>query len=131
MAEVQNHAIAVVDDDPLVRRALQRILVAMNYPVAPFDSAEEFLASKDTHRFSCLLLDVQMPGLSGIDLYTRLAAENRTPPVIFISANPDVAHAVARAAGPAILLLKPLDAESLREAINEAISALPTPVTPS
>ncbi len=119
-----NRPIAVVDDDPLVRRALERILDAMDYSVEPFGSAEDFLASEARDRYGCLVLDVQMAGVSGLDLYAQLAAEGREIPVVFISASRDAVKSVAAAAGPdSLVLLKPLDADHLREAIDKKMSA--------
>ncbi len=125
-AEVQlgNRPIAVVDDDPLVRRALERILDAMDYSVEPFGSAEDFLACEARDHYGCLVLDVQMAGLSGLDLYAQLAAEGREIPIVFISASRDAVKSVENAAGPnSLVLLKPLDAEHLRDAINKKMSA--------
>ena len=119
-----NRPIAVVDDDPLVRRALQRILDTMDYKVEPFGSAEDFLASEARDGYGCLVLDIQLTGLSGLDLYAQLAAEGREIPIVFISASRDAVKSVEAAAGPdSLVLLKPLDAEHLRDAINKKMSA--------
>lgn len=116
------HPIALVDDDPTVRRALQRILSTMDYAVSPFASAEEFLAAEQVGQFRCLLLDIQLRGLSGLELYAQLTAEHRLIPVVFISASADGLRAARAAAGEdSEVMLKPLDAESLKAAIDRSI----------
>lgn len=116
------HSVALVDDDPNVRRAVKRVLDTMDFYVSPFESAEDFLACMAQKNFHCLLLDLQLRGLSGLDLYQRLQAEERTIPVIFISASPDALRTVkATAGGDSEVLLKPLDAEILRATIDRAI----------
>ena len=118
------HPIALVDDDPTVRRALQRILSTMDYAVSPFGSAEDFLADGQIGQFRCLLLDIQLRGLSGLELYAQLAAEKRLIPIIFISASADGLRAARAAAGPETeVMLKPLDAENLKAAIDRSIGS--------
>ena len=115
---------ALVDDDPTVRRALQRILGSMDYAVSPFGSAEDFLASHPHGQYGCLLLDLQLCGLSGLELYARLEQQDSVLPVIFISASPDALRSAEAAAGPESLgLLKPLDAEDLRAALDQKLGA--------
>lgn len=96
----------------------------MDYEVEPFGSAEDFLASGGRDGYGCLVLDVQMAGLSGLDLYAQLAAEGQEIPIVFISASRDAVKSVEATAGPdSLVLLKPLDADHLRDAINKKMSA--------
>ena len=116
------YLIALVDDDPNVRRAVKRVLDTMDFTVSPFASAEDFLAFVPQENFHCLLIDIQLRGLSGLDLYLQLVAEDRVAPVVFISASPDAVRSVRSTAGPdSEILLKPLDAELLRATINRAM----------
>src|SRR5262249_31993707 len=102
--------------------ALARLLRAAGYRTETFADAESFLAHLPTHSPDCLILDVRMPGLSGIELHKRLAAERRGMPTIFITGHGDSMMA-ARAidAGAAGFLLKPFEDEQLLEAVRGAI----------
>src|SRR6266545_3293934 len=89
--------ICVVDDDEDVRRAVRRLLRAAGFIAETFASAEEFLESRDDTRADCLVLDVHLGGLSGVDLQQRLAASGSSIPVVFITAYDDMAtHERAR-----------------------------------
>jgi len=77
--------IAIVDDDKLVRRSIARLLKSVGFKVEVFASAEDFLQRGNLHDTACLILDVQLPGMSGLDLQRRLAAHHH-PPIIFVSA---------------------------------------------
>jgi FixJ family two-component response regulator len=109
--------IAIVDDDASVRRALQRLVESAGYTVQAFASAREFLDWLPQNQAACLVLDVQMDGMSGFDLQRRLAV-----PVIFITAHDDtltrerIRH--ARVAGH---LRKPIDAQAVLNAIRTAV----------
>lgn len=109
--------IAIVDDDAPVRRALQRLVESAGYTVQAFASAAEYLAWLPQGRAACLVLDVHMDGLSGLDLQQRLAV-----PVIFITAHDDALTLDrinrARAAGH---LRKPIDAQAVLQAIRTAV----------
>jgi len=114
--------IFVVDDDESVRRALQRLLKSAGFAVETFASAEYFL--KRTHHDApgCLLLDVRMPGLSGLDLQKRLAASGSTMPIIFMTAHDDEeARSEALKSGAVAFLLKPFEERALLDAIRGAI----------
>src|SRR5829696_8080987 len=78
-------AVYVVDDDPSVRAALRRLLRSGGHPVRLFASAEQFLANTDSSARGCLILDVMMPGMSGLQLHERLASHGWELPVIFIT----------------------------------------------
>ena len=81
--------IAIVHDDDAVRRAIMSFMRSLGYDVSAFSSAEAFLESEQINDTSCLVTDLQMPGLSGIDLQDRLIAEGYRIPVIFITGHPD------------------------------------------
>ena len=108
----------------MIRKALQRILSSDNFDVSPFGCAEDFLESGCTDHFTCLLLDLQLTGLSGLELYTVLVTEKRVLPVVFLSANPDALRVAQAAAGPHCKsLLKPFTAEHLFIAMRHTIGA--------
>ena len=81
--------ISIVDDDELVREATKSLVRSLGYKAVAFRSAEEFLESPHVTATVCLITDVQMPGLSGVDLQDRLIADGRRIPVIFVTAFPD------------------------------------------
>ncbi len=115
--------IAVVDDDVSVRRALARLLRAAGYRTETFADAEAFLAHLATHRPACLILDVRMPGMSGLELHDHLIAERRAIPTVFITGHGDSRMAArAIAAGAAGFLLKPFEDEQLLEAVGGAVA---------
>jgi FixJ family two-component response regulator len=112
----------IVDGDRAARRALSARLQSMQLPFEAFASAREFLDSFDSSRPGCLLLDVGMPGLSGLELLRRLGQQRIRPPVIFISADADVPTVVrAMKAGALDFLEKSCSDQQLREAIQEAL----------
>jgi FixJ family two-component response regulator len=112
--------IAIVDDDASVRRALQRLVESAGYTVQTFASAREFLDWLPEGQAACLVLDVHMDGMSGLDLQRRLAV-----PVIFITAHDDALTLErikkSRAAGH---LRKPIDAQAVLSAIRTAVDGL-------
>jgi FixJ family two-component response regulator len=81
--------ISVVDDDESVRESLPALLRACGFAVETFSSAEAFLSSELLHRTDCLILDIAMPGMSGIDLQRRLAIDGHSIPIVFITAHGD------------------------------------------
>ena len=118
-----NPRISVVDDDESVRRALGNLLSSVGYQVELFASAEEFLNAGHLHDTDCLILDVRMPGMSGLELQQRLAATNYLIPIIFITAHASDEEARRRAleAGALDFLLKPFSEESLLNAVRAAM----------
>jgi len=110
--------VAVVDDDPAFRRALERLLRGAGYDVDTFTSAEDYLARSGGFRHRCLVLDVFLGGMSGLDLRAELAQSGVRIPVVFITAHADV-EIVARAAPGVPCLRKPFDEALLFEAIAE------------
>lgn len=116
--------IAIVDDDKSVRVALERLLRSLGHNASTFDSAEDFLKSEKLHDTSCLITDVQMPGLTGIELQDRLIAEGLRIPIIFMTAYSDEnIRARAMRVGAAGFLLKPVDANHLIGCIEIALQA--------
>ena len=114
--------VAVIDDDEAVRDALGNLLASLDFGVATFASAEEFLASPSAAAAACLITDVQMPGMSGIDLQRHLAATGDAVPVILITAFPrDEARRQAEAEGAYGYLAKPFDGPRLIECIERAL----------
>jgi FixJ family two-component response regulator len=114
--------ISIVDDDDSLRNSLNNLLRSVGYRLADFPSAEEFLNSSQLHETACLILDVRMPGMSGLDLQRHLVANNSRIPIIFITSHgDDDARARALAAGAVAFLYKPFREEALLEAIDSAL----------
>ena len=112
----------VVDDDLSVREGLERLLKAVGWKVETFASAREFLAHRKENIPSCLVLDVGLPGLSGLDLQKKIMEANREIPIVFITGSKDVPTSVrAMKAGAVEFLVKPFSEEDLLIAIQEAI----------
>jgi FixJ family two-component response regulator len=113
--------VAVVDDDPSVLRGIGRLLEAHGYVTQVFDSAEKFLSEDTARDARCLVLDIHLGGMSGIDLRRQLHALGADIPVIFVSATDDpAARADALDAGCIAFLQKPFTARSLVDAIQKA-----------
>lgn len=114
--------IAVVDDDESVREALRNLLRSVGYEVQAFCSAEDFLERPGSEAFSCLVTDVQMPGMGGLELQKRVVASNMPLPVILMTAFPrDHVRQQAEALGAAGFLTKPFDASGMIECIERAL----------
>ncbi len=114
--------IAVVDDDESVRSAIAGILMSVGLPARTFASAEAFFESGLSAETACLITDVQMTGMSGLELLTRLTDEGRRIPTIFITAYGDPAtRARAMSAGAVGFLGKPFDDELLIEKVRAAL----------
>jgi len=115
--------VLVVDDEPSVRKSLTRVLVSAGYTVEAFASAEEFLARPSHPGPCCLVLDVRMPGLTGIQLQEMLAATGRRMSIVFVTGYADVPMSVeAMKAGAVDLLTKPVDDHALTGAIQRAVT---------
>lgn len=115
--------IYVIDDDVSVRNGLDNLLRSAGFTVQTFSSAREFLASARPDMPSCLLLDVQLPGLSGLDLQQELAKGGVEIPIIFITGHGDIPMSVrAIKAGALEFLTKPVNDEDLLDAIQQAIA---------
>jgi FixJ family two-component response regulator len=116
--------IAIVDDDAAVREAIGRLVQSLGYDASTFGSAEEFLKSGQVSNTACLVLDVQMPGLSGIDLQDHLVARGHRIPIIFITGHPDEnVRTRAMKVGAVGFLSKPYRHEELIGCIEKALTA--------
>ncbi len=113
----------VVDDEPSVRKSLTRLLAAAKYTVEAFASAREFLAREPYNGPSCLVLDVQMPGLTGLAVQEALAAAGRRMSIVFLTGHVDVPMSVKAMKGGAVdLLTKPANDTDLLRAIQRALA---------
>jgi FixJ family two-component response regulator len=120
--EEKHRLIAIVDDDDLMRKALQGLLKSVGLPARAFASAEEFLQSGQQRQTACLIADIRMPGMSGLELQAKLNAERCRIPTIFITAHGDVKMRMqALRAGAVEFLSKPFDDEVLLENVRVAL----------
>lgn len=116
--------VAVVDDDEAVRDALSNLLASLDLGVATFASAEEFLASSACRAAACVITDVQMPGMSGLDLQRHLVGNGNRIPVILITAFPrDHVRQQAEANGAFGFFSKPFDGGLMIDCIERALAA--------
>ncbi len=114
--------ISIIDDDRSVREAIQGLIRSLGYATAAFGSAEEYLDSDRIHDTACIITDLQMPGLSGIDLQRRLIADGHRTPIIFVTAFPsDRLRKHALDAGAFGFLSKPFNETSLIACIDKAL----------
>jgi FixJ family two-component response regulator len=122
-AIVTKHSlVAVVDDELPVRQAIRRLVSSVGLKSEGFSSAEEFLQRSSDDIPDCLILDVYLPGMSGLELQRRLAADHDRTPIVFITAHNDPgSRALALQAGAIAFLSKPFKEEALFEAIRSAI----------
>ena len=115
--------VAIVDDDALVRDALQGLLREAGFPAHAFASAEEFLASGEPRRFACLIADIRMPGMSGLELQSRLNADRIRIPIIFITAHGDEHMRLqALRSGAVEFMAKPFDDDVLLDTVRAALA---------
>jgi FixJ family two-component response regulator len=115
--------VAVVDDDESFRGALQRLLKSAGFQVRAFASAEDFLKSGRQHETGCLIADIRMPGMSGLDLQAKLNADHFPIPTIFISAHGDEKMRLQAMRGGAVkFLAKPFDDAILLESVRTALN---------
>jgi two-component system response regulator FixJ len=114
--------IAVVDDDQSVREALENLISSVGYEVDLFESAKGFLDSAEINNTACLVLDLRMPEMSGLELQQTLRDDGRNIPIIIVTAHgEETARTEALAAGAVAFLNKPFQEEVLLGAINSAI----------
>jgi FixJ family two-component response regulator len=114
--------ISIVDDDESVRVATTKLVRLHGFIADAFASAEEFLRSPRVNETSCLITDVKMPGMSGVDLQSHLIREGKRIPMIFITAIPDeVSRARALEGGAACFLTKPFDGQTLINCLDQAL----------
>lgn len=108
----------IIDDDESVLRALRRLIGSAGFQVVAFATAEEFLHAAELPTPDCLILDVHLPGMSGLDLQAQLAAKGRRVPIVFITAFLDDATSKrARKAGAIAILQKPFENQALLDAV--------------
>ena len=116
--------VAIVDDDDLMRTALQGLLKSAGVLAKSFASAEEFLKSGHQHDTACLITDIRMPGMSGLELQAQLNADHCRIPTIFITAHGDAKLRMqAMRAGAVEFLAKPFDDEALLESVRAALES--------
>ena len=115
--------VAVVDDDISVRESLDSLIRSVGMEVRVFASAEEFLTAAHPRKADCLVLDVRLPGMSGVELHRHLLARNRKVPVIFITAHAsdDRAKLEARSDWTVAYLTKPFGEDELLDAVHAAL----------
>ena len=120
--EESESIVFIIDDDPLYRGSTERLVRSVGLRVQSFESAREFLSSRRPNVASCLVLDVRMPGLSGLDLQLELAKVGVQMPIIFVTGHGDIPMSVqAMKAGAVEFLAKPFRDQALLDAINQAI----------
>jgi FixJ family two-component response regulator len=119
-----NKAVAIVDDDEEVRVALGGLLKSAGLAARAFESAEEFIESGQQFQVACLITDIRMPGMSGLELQAKLNAEGCSIPIIFITAHGDAKMRMqALRAGAVEFLAKPFDDEALLESVRVALES--------
>jgi FixJ family two-component response regulator len=119
-----NKLVAIVDDDDSMRSALQGLLQSAEFPSQSFASAEEFLQSGQQHQIACLIADIRMPGMSGLELQAKLNAERCRIPIIFITAHGDEKMRMqALRAGAVEFMAKPFDDGALLESVRAALES--------
>jgi FixJ family two-component response regulator len=123
---IQNNTkfVVIVDDDDSMRSAVQDLLEAVGLPAQGFASAEEFLKSGKQRQATCLITDIRMPGMTGLELQAQLNAERCRIPTIFITAHGDEKMRMqALRAGAVEFLAKPFDDEALLESVRAALES--------
>jgi FixJ family two-component response regulator len=119
---VTDAIVYIVDDDPSVRKATLRLLRSAGYHAVEFETAEDFLSHRRANRPSCLILDLQMPGLSGVELQQQLEAHHEDLPIVFMTGHGDIPTSVeAMKHGAVDFLPKPVDDEKLLETVRLAV----------
>jgi len=115
--------IAIVDDDESVRESLVGLVESVGYNVAFFSSAEEFLNLAHLDQFACLIFDVRLPGMSGLQLYCHLWTDHQRIPTVFITAHADAGiQSRALAEGAEAFLYKPFKPEALLDVVRTAVA---------
>ena len=119
-----NKAVAIVDDDEEVRVALGGLLKSAGLAARAFESAEEFIESGQQSQVACLITDIRMPGMSGLELQAKLNAEGCSIPIVFITAHGDAKMRMqALRAGAVEFMAKPFDDEALLESVRAALES--------
>jgi FixJ family two-component response regulator len=116
--------IAIVEDDEFFRQSMRRLMRSLGYPVEAFPSAADFLASRCLDETACLIADIQMPGMTGVELYMRLIEAGRMIPTILVTAYPDEdRRAQALKDGIVCYLPKPFDDNDLMDCVRKAVES--------
>jgi FixJ family two-component response regulator len=124
MAREKKQMVALVEDDDSYRVAVQRLLKSAGFSVQSFATAEDFLRSGRQHETGCLITDIRMPGMSGLDLQAKLNADHCLIPTIFITAHGDGDMRLQAMRGGAVkFMVKPFDGEILLESVRAAFEA--------
>ena len=114
--------ISIIDDDLMVRESTADLIISLGYQALTFDSGEQFLASGCLKDTACIITDLHMPGLNGLDLQSRLLAEGHRTPIIFITAYPkEAARSRALTAGAVAFLSKPFEESALISSLETAL----------
>ena len=122
--EVKGKMVAVIEDDESYRVAVQRLLKSAGLLVQAFGSAEAFLSSGQQHETGCLISDIRMPGMSGLELQSKLNSDHCPIPTIFITAHGDEKMRLQAMRGGAVkFFAKPFDGETLLEAVRVALTS--------
>ena len=124
MTNPDGKMVAVIDDDESVRTALKELLRSVGLPAQAFSSAEDFVKSGQQRRTGCLIVDIRMPGMSGLELQAKLNADHCRIPTIFITAHGDEKMRMQALRGGAVeFVTKPFDDEALLETVRAAFVA--------
>ena len=116
--------VVIVDDDELIRDSLSGLMKEAGYPALTFASAEDFLNSGELENTGCLIADIRMPGMSGLELQSRLSRDNLRIPIIFITAQGDEKMRMqALRAGAVEFLAKPFDDDALLDSVRAALNS--------
>jgi FixJ family two-component response regulator len=119
-----NQTVAIVDDDEAVRVALEGLLKSAGLTARAFESAEEFINSGQQRQAACLIADIRMPGMSGLELQAKLNADGCRIPIVFITAHGDAKMRIqALRAGAVEFMAKPFDDEALLESVRAALES--------
>jgi two-component system, LuxR family, response regulator FixJ len=119
----ENKTVYLIDDDASVRRGLGRLLKSAGYDVVMFDTSEAYLALRSYRKPSCLLLDIRMPGMTGLELQRALREQGGRPSIVLLSGHADAATAErAMSDGAVAVLSKPVDYDTLVKAIELGLS---------
>jgi FixJ family two-component response regulator len=124
--------VAIVDDDESIRNATRDLLRAAGFSTATFEDAESFLGSASRASASCVVADIRMPGMTGLELYQTLVASGDGIPTVIITAHPEeLTQSRAREAGITCYLSKPFVPDELVECVREALAKLRGPIPKS
>jgi FixJ family two-component response regulator len=116
--------VSIIDDDASVRDAMEGLVRSLGFIACAFESAEDFLRSPRAEDTACLITDVQMPGMNGLELQSHLLAQGRRLPIIFITAFPEQSiRRRAQAAGAVAFLEKPFDGGTMVSLLHEALAS--------